>query len=338
MYVRSRLEGIITLMKTLVENFSNQLKEAITIGEKAIFTSHNVPVQNIIISGMGGSGIGGTIVSEVVKDSVLIPIEVVKGYFLPAYVNENTLVIVSSYSGNTEETLKCLEQALQKSAKIICITSGGQVVQIAQEKNIDLVVVPGNMPPRAALGYSLVALFYILHKAGILNDSFKQDLNQSIELLQNEKDNIKIEAQNLANLISNKMPIIYAPAGQEGITIRWRQQLNENSKMLGWYGTVPEMNHNELMGWSQNKENLIAIFLRDEFEYDRIARRIDFSKKFIEGRGSVAEIFVKGQTKIEKMFYLIHLGDWVSVYLSEMRKVDPNDIAVIEELKKVLAS
>ena len=147
-------------MKSLIQNFSKQLTEAIAIGNHAKLTKSDNNITNILICGLGGSGIGGSILSELVVNKAMVPINVTKGYFIPAYVNKNTLVIICSYSGNTEETINCMNLAIAKNAKIACVTSGGKIAEIAKTKNLDCIIVPGDMPPRACLGYSLTQLFF----------------------------------------------------------------------------------------------------------------------------------------------------------------------------------
>ncbi len=166
------------MMKTLVENFSKQLSDAISIGSNAKLTPSKNGISNVLICGLGGSGIGGSIVSELVVGYANVPINVTKGYFIPSYVNENTLVIASSYSGNTEETLNCVELAAAKHAKIVSVTSGGKLLDISKEKGYDHIVVPGGMPPRACLGYTLTQLFFILdfHKI-IITKTYLLQLN-----------------------------------------------------------------------------------------------------------------------------------------------------------------
>jgi len=132
-------------MKNLVKNFPNQLREAFEIGEKSRFSDPTSQIQNVVITGLGGSGIGGTIVSEIVADECMVPILINKDYFLPAFVNKNTLVIVSSYSGNTEETIQAMETALKAKAKIVCISSDGKISEMAKQNNCDLVTIPGGM-------------------------------------------------------------------------------------------------------------------------------------------------------------------------------------------------
>lgn len=325
-------------MKQLVENFSTQLKEATQIGLEAKLSNLERPFSNVVITGMGGSGIGGTIVSELVSGEATIPITISKNYFLPSCVNENTLVIVSSYSGDTEETLKAMTSALERKAKVVCITSGGKVLSTAEENGLNSIVIPGKMPPRACLSYSMVQIFFILNHFGIIADTFKSELETSIELLETEEENVQKEAKEIANVLFNKLPVIYTGAGKEGVAIRWKQQFNENAKMLAWHNVVPEMNHNELVGWSEKHPELAVVILRDDVEYVRTAKRIDITKEVIQKcTDRVKYAYSKGDTALEKAVYLIHLGDWVSVFLAEMRNVDPNEIEVINYLKSSLA-
>jgi glucose/mannose-6-phosphate isomerase len=326
-------------MKTLVQNFSKQLTEAIAIGNKATLTKSNAKISNVLICGLGGSGIGGSIVKELVVDKASVPVEVTKGYFIPNYVNENTLVIISSYSGNTEETLNCMHMALERNAKITCITSGGKVQEIANAKQLDCIIVPGGMPPRSCLGYSLTQLFYILSFHSIIDDGFKSDLQAAVHLLDNEEKNIVSEAKTIAEVLNNKMPVIYATTNNEGVVIRFRQQLNENSKILCWHHIIPEMNHNELVGWTQKNNDIAVLIFLDSDEYARNLARVEINKEVIKNyAGSITEIFSKGKSTIEKAIYFIHLGDWISVLLAEIRGVDAVEVDVINHLKSKLAS
>lgn len=325
-------------MKTLVANFSKQLTEAITIGENASLSPTKSPISNVLICGLGGSGIGGSILSELVVGKANVPINVTKGYFIPAYVNENTLVIISSYSGNTEETLNCMELAIAKNAKIVGITSGGKVQEIANQKKLDCILVPGGMPPRACLGYSLTQLFFVLHFHKIIDATYKTEFQAAIHLIDAEEKNIQAEAKKLAEKINGKTPVLYATTYNEGMLIRFRQQLNENAKMLCWHQIIPEMNHNELVGWREKNENLAVLIFRDTDEYERNNFRIGINKETIlKYTSNITEVYSKGGSPIEKAIYWIHLGDWVSVMLAEMRGYDANEIAVINQLKSALS-
>lgn len=325
-------------MKELIEAFPEQLLEAIQIGKKAKFTEHKGNINNVLIAGLGGSGIGGSIVAEIVSDKAIVPINVTKGYFIPAYINESSLVIISSYSGNTEETVNAMQLALAKKAKVVCVTSGGKIEKIAKENKLDHVIIPGGMPPRACLGYSLTQLFFILDFFKIARFDFISELNHSVELLKKEEKNIQNEAMDITLKIVGKIPVIYTTTKNEGLAIRLRQQLNENSKVLCWHHVFPELNHNELVGWTQENQNLAVLILRDPQEYSRNDARIAISKEVFEKHTStIIEIWAKGSSTIEKAFYLIHLGDWISWYLSEKRGVDASEIKVINHLKSQLS-
>jgi glucose/mannose-6-phosphate isomerase len=325
-------------MKTLVANFSKQLTEAIKIGSNAKLTASTNKISNVLICGLGGSGIGGSIVSELVAGNANVPINVSKGYFIPTYVNENTLVIISSYSGNTEETLNCMELAMTKNAKIVSVTSGGKVQEICKAKGYDHIIVPGGMPPRACLSYSLPQLFSILSFFQIITINYKAELESAIQLIDAEEKNIIAEANVIAKKLKDKIPVIYATTYYEGVAIRFRQQLNENAKILCWHHIIPEMNHNELVGWTEKNENLSVVIFLDEEEYFRNMARVNINKEVIKKYASnITEIYSKGKTAIEKAIYFIHLGDWISVQLAELRGVDAIEVNVINHLKSALS-
>ncbi|MCW3084870.1 MAG: Bifunctional phosphoglucose/phosphomannose isomerase [Bacteroidetes bacterium] len=325
-------------MKTLVANFSKQLAEAISIGNNAKLSASENKISNVLICGLGGSGIGGSIVTELVSANATVPINVTKGYFIPAYVNENTLVIISSYSGNTEETLNCMELAIAKKAKITSITSAGKVLEISKAKNLDCIVVPGGMPPRSCLGYSLTQLFFILGFHKIISINYKADLEAAIKLIDAEETGIIAEASAIAAKLKGKIPVIYATTNNEGIAIRFRQQLNENSKVLCWHHIIPEMNHNELVGWTEKNDNLSVLIFLDRDEYTRNLARVDINKEVIKKyAAAITEVYSKGNSVIEKAIYFIHLGDWVSIALGELRGADLMEVNVINHLKAKLS-
>jgi glucose/mannose-6-phosphate isomerase len=219
-------------MKKLITDFTKQLKDAIEISENSKLTSYDKEIKNIVISGMGGSGIGGNIVSDAIASELTIPLIVNKDYVLLNYVRENSLVIISSYSGDTEETVKAFEDAISKNAKIVCICSGGKIKEIAEKEKRDLILIPKGMPPRAAIAYSVVQLLHILNFHKIISVSYKKELLAAIKLLDNEEKKILKDAKETAEILTDKMPIIYSVAGMESPAIRFRQQLNENSKSL----------------------------------------------------------------------------------------------------------
>ena len=325
-------------MNDYINDFSSHLREAIEIANNTTLAPYTKEIRNILICGLGGSGIGGTIVSDIISSKVNIPIAATKDYSIPNFVNEHTLVIANSYSGNTEETLYALEKCQARGAEIAVITSGGKLKTIAEENKYNKIIIPGNQPPRAMFGYAFTELFFMLNHYGIIDDSFKSDFDKAITLIDTEKADIQKQAMNLAKKMCKQTPVIYVAKGFEGVAVRFRQQLNENSKMLGWHNVVPEMNHNELLGWRTNVDGLAVVYFRNKCDYDRNQIRMDINKKVISKfTSNITEIWSKGDSLIENSLYHISVGDWTSWYLSEMNNVDAIEIDVIDFLKGELA-
>jgi glucose/mannose-6-phosphate isomerase len=325
-------------MKALVEAFPQHLKEALTIGRAAKFQSTQKQLNNIVISGLGGSGIGGKIVSQLLADVVKVPIVCTSDYVLPEFVGQNSLVIISSYSGDTEETVAALKAAEAKGAEIACITSGGQIAAIAKEKKYNHIIIPGGNPPRSMFGYSAVQQFFVLAGYGFIDHSFEKSIESAIELLEQNIQTIKSESKSIAKAIVSRVPVLYSEAMYEGVAIRWRQQINENSKMLCWHHVFPEMNHNELVGWTGGDNRVAVLLLRNEDDHKRSQIRMEICKKLMgEKCDTIIEIWSKGNDRIQRSLYLIHLGDWLSIDLAEIKNEDPVAIPAIIFLKNELA-
>lgn len=327
------------MMDTLIERFPAQVEEALAIGEKANIHAHDKPIYKVFVAGLGGSGIGANFASEFIKDECSIPYTIGKGYGIPAYIDENTLAIISSYSGNTEETLSALALIEKTGAKIVCISSGGKLIARATEMNYDYIQLPGDWPsPRACLGYSLIQQLFIMHKLDFIGSSSIEAVRSSVNLLTLDKESIHAEAKSIAAQLHNKIPIIYTTDRMEAVALRFRQQVNENSKMLCWHHIIPEMNHNELVGWTEKNENFAVVYFRNEDDLKRNQVRIEINKKIISKyTPNIIEIFSKGKNLVEKSIYFVHLGDWVSWYLSQLHGVDAQEINVIDYLKSELA-
>lgn len=325
-------------MKKLVQDFAIQLQEALIIGKNHRFRAEGNDFNQVVVTGLGGSGIGASIVQNYVFDKLKKPFIVNKGYSLPASVNKKTLVMVCSYSGNTEETVMAMQQAIRKKATIVCITSGGAIADMANKRKIDCILVPAGMPPRACLGYSLVQILYTLAHFELLDYRFEREIKAAIKEMKADEAATQKKAQNIARKINGKLPIIYAADNFEGVAIRFRQQLNENGKILAWHGVVPEMNHNELVGWRDEANDKAVVILRNHDDFERVQLRFEINKKIIRKYTSnITEIYSEGKSYWEKAFYLIHLTDWVSVFLAEMRAMDATEVKVIDFLKKSLA-
>lgn len=325
-------------MKDLIQDFTNQIAHAIVIGNGYEASDWNGNISNVLISGLGGSGIGGTIAAEVVSAEAQIPILTNNGYFIPSFVNNSTLFIACSYSGNTEETISATKLAQSKGAKIVVISSGGKLTEMALKQGWDFITIPGGQPPRASFGLSFPEVLYALHAHGIISKKFEKELEAGIKLLDDNETAIQEEAKQITETLFGKLPVIYAADGFGGVATRFRQQINENSKMLCWHHVIPEMNHNELVGWRDKNDDLAVVIFRNETDFDRIQARMNINKETMaQYAGSVNEVWSKGKSDLQRALYLIHLGDWVSFFLGEKKGVDITEVKVIDHLKGELA-
>ena len=325
-------------MKALVEAFPKHLEEAMSIGRSASLTKTNKTFENIVISGLGGSGIGGKIVSQWVAEHCAVPIVCTSDYVLPGFVNEKTLVIISSYSGDTEETVAAMEEAFNKKAEIACITSGGKIGKIATEKGLNCITIPGGNPPRSMFGYSAIQQLYMLAHYGFIGMEFEKSILNAIDTMHKNMSELRAQSLDIAKKIVNRIPVLYSEAMYEGVTIRWRQQINENSKMLCSHHIFPEMNHNELVGWTGGDNRVAVVILRNEDDHKRSQMRMEICKKLMgEKCDTIVEAWSKGTDRIERSLYLVHLGDWISIDLAELRNEDATAIPAIIFLKGELA-
>lgn len=325
-------------MNELISAFPDNLSEALDIAKKFQFQPLKNEIRNVLICGMGGSGIGGSLVSKWLEDELPVPVAISKDYTIPSFVDEHTLVIGSSYSGNTEETISCIEAAIDRDAMIIGISSGGKVVDLGKEKGFDVVQVPGGNPPRTALAFSLVQLINIFANAGLSSASHLESIESARSLIDTEELEIKEQARELARFLEGKVGILYGASEYEPMLVRARQQFNENSKMLCWHHVLPEMNHNELVGWGGGDDRFAVVFFEGEGTHRRTAKRMEITKaKILEKTKNVMTIQAIGKNLIERSIYLINIVDWASLYLSERKEVDPIDIAVIDYLKSELS-
>jgi glucose/mannose-6-phosphate isomerase len=325
-------------MKSLVGIFTKQLEEAMEIGANASMETCSKKITNVVITGVGGSGIGGKIVSQLVSETCIVPITINNTYDLPGFVNEETLIIASSFSGNTEETLYAVAVAQKKGAEIAMITSGGKFLELAKENNYNHIILPQGDSPRAMLTYSLTQQFFLLNHYGLISDEFKKEIPAAIALLNTNIDAIKSEAESVAKQLKDRTSVIYSEAKYEGVAIRFRQQLNENAKVLCWHHALPEMNHNELVGWAGGKNEYAVVVFRNEDDFYRTQKRLEITKEVASAKTDVyIEISSKGTSRIQRSIYLILMGDWISVYLSELNQVNSIEVNVINHLKAELA-
>lgn len=327
------------MMDRLIEAFPKQISDSLDKTATLTLTPPDRDIHNIFLAGLGGSGISGNYMLELLKESSSIPYVVGKGYDIPHFVNKNTLFIASSYSGNTEETVRSLKQAIDQGAYIVCITTGGEIERVAREYDLQLILLPqGEKIPRAYLGTSLTHQLAALVNLGLAPKSLLKDLRASVDLLKFNQDEIKKQAQEVAAAIKGTIPIIYTTDRNSSVAVRLCQQINENAKQLCWSSIIPEMNHNELVGWDNKEPNISAMYLLNKDDFKRNVMRVKINQEIIEEKArNVIEIYSKGKSLIEKMLYLTHMGDFISLYLAQENGKDPVPVHVIDRLKGALS-
>lgn len=307
-------------------------------------------VRNVVVAGMGGSAMGGDIARSFLASELLIPMEVCRNYVLPEYVDDESLVIVSSYSGNTEETLAMVDDALERSAMIVVLTTGGMLEDVARLNEIPMLKLPDGLQPRAALGLSFVPLIVFLEKIGLVKNVIER-IKATIKHLETSRTRMVEDsssgtnpAKQLSGLISNRIPIIYGgPSLTDVVATRWKCQICENSKMMAFANVYPEFNHNEIVGWGgmteEQREQYIVVNLRSADDHPKVAARMDVVKAQIEALDvMVIDLYATGESVLERIFNLIQMGDFVSYYLAILAETDPTPVDAIENLKRDLAN
>ena len=336
-------------MLELIENFPAQAAEAALIGNGfKLPDSYKANYSNIVCAGLGGSAIGADIMRSYVADEAATPIFVCRNYTLPNFVSRQSLVIVASYSGNTEETISAYKDAKARGAKIIAMTSGGEIAKMAKSDSNACVIIPSGLPPRCALGYSFFPLLALMTKIGVIGDKTK-DIEETIKTLEGlnkkligaaipEKNN---QAKRIASSLHDKYVIIYGAQDHiDCVITRWRGQIAENSKALSSTHVFPEMNHNEIVGWENPKKMLkdfVVIILRDKSDHPRTSKRMDITKVIIKKKaGRIIEVKSSGSGLLARVFSLIYIGDFVSYYLAILNKRDPTPVESVMYLKTEL--
>lgn len=329
-------------MKKLIEGFTRQLGDALRIGQAADMARQGSDIRNVLITGMGGSGIGANLVESVTFGRIPIPITVCKGYNIPQFVSPHTLFIACSYSGNTEETLAAVQKAILKRSHLICITSGGKMLELAKEYNFLYIQLPGGYEsPRTMIGYIVVSLLSALYHTNLIGAAFIKETENAISYLDRGEKAIQAEAEIISKKLKGKLPFIYCDGRLLAMATRFQQQLNENAKQIAHVNTFPEMNHNEIVGW-QFPENILqqvqVVYLYSDHDHERVEKRLEICREIFEKRSnSIIDIVAQGASLLEQYYYLIHLTDWISYYLAKENNVDPDPVEAIVYLKGELA-
>ncbi len=335
-------------MYEVLKYFPKQVEEANEIGN-SIIINEKTP-EEILILGMGGSAIGGDMVrsyTSQLKESSKLKIFINRDYSIPEWVGQNTLVIGSSYSGGTEETLTSFEKAATRTKRLFAITTGGKLESLANEKDAPVINIPSGLMPRCALGYSfftilgLVSNFYSENDKQATKDSIRNtivELKSKASEYSNLNGNLAID---FASKLVNKIPLIYSASSLDTVNLRWRCQVHENAKAPSFGNILPEMNHNEINGLDYPgylKEKLAFLILDDTGNHPKIKARIEAIHRIFNEKGFESFIIAgNGTDFLTRMFSLVSLGDWVSYYLAILYGTDPTPIPVISRLKDLLS-
>ncbi len=305
-------------------------------------------VRNVLILGMGGSAIGGDLVAALARYESPCPVYVCRDYRIPSWVGSETLVIASSYSGNTEETIAAFQQALEAKARCVAVTTGGKLAALAQEMGIPLWTITYVGQPRSAIGYSLLYLLRILEEAGLVESKGKE-VEKAISLVESLRERIKPEipseenpAKKLALALYGSIPVVYGPGFLGAVARRWKGQFNENSKNWAFYEELPEAHHNAVMGYSnpaENKSKFVVILLDSSLEHPRHEARLRITEELLAMENVPCySVKVEGNTFLEQMLWSIHFGDFVSYYLAILNGAEPSSVEIISYIKRRLAS
>ena len=316
-------------------------RKAAKIAEK-ISLRYSKP-ENIVVAAMGGSAIGGELLKDWARDKAQVPIEVSRAYSLPAYVNEKSLVLILSCSGETEETLGAFLDAVKKNCMVFCVSSGGSLLKFAEKLDVPYLRVPSGMPPRAALPYMFVPLLRSLETTGVVS-GVSGELSEATKLLARvsgenapEKPAGNNFSKTLASGINETVPVVYGFGIYRSVAQRFKQQFNENSKVPSKWEFFSELNHNEVVGWEKDgklAKCFSTIFIRDKSEPREIRSRIETTKALLPSDSKMFEVWSQGDSALARMLSTVCIGDFTSVYLALLRNVDPTPVETINLLKQ----
>jgi glucose/mannose-6-phosphate isomerase len=330
----------------MVGNLAGQVRDAYQAGCHVI-SDGGGELGGIAVAGMGGSAIGGDLVASAFIDSLPSPMATIRGYQLPDWLTSRSLVFAVSYSGNTEETLSCLGQALERGCNLVAISSGGKISQTARERELPLIEVPSSLQPRAAMGFLSIPIAACLESMGLATD-VERDVDETAgvlsllaELYGPEVPASENPAKQLAATFHQKIPVIYGAEVTAVAAMRWKCQINENAKALAFYHEFPELNHNEVVGWESPADlmdRFRVIYLKDDQFHPQNKKRMDVTAGLLKDYvGDILEHHSSGRSRLARLFSSIYLGDYVSLYMAVLYGIDPSPVVRIEALKKQLA-
>jgi glucose/mannose-6-phosphate isomerase len=312
----------------------DQLRDALWRIESARLEAS--PSAGLFVCGMGGSAIGGDLAAAALGDRLTAPLLTVRDYALPSWATPEWMVLCSSYSGETEETLACLEAAETLGCKRVVASIGGPLVDRARETEVPVIGLPGIFQPRAAVAYMVVVAAELAWLAGVA-PRVHTEIDAAAAFLAEGSEMLRQQAKEIAALVAGAVPVIYGADLTVPAAHRWKTQVNENAKFPAWWGTLPEADHNELLGWAgaAGDERCAAIFLEDRDQHPRIAKRFELTAATLKpNAAAVVRVETAGETRVERLLWAVMLGDLVSLELARQRGVDADTVEPIERFKE----
>ena len=334
--------GMLHALKRFPEDCRSAIKRAEKVSLEGISGKR---FSKVVFAGVGGSSIGGKLVIDWLRRECTVPLVLSRGYHIPAFVDDETLVFTVSYSGNTEETLSMLTEALNAGAPTVAVTSGGTMGEIAMKNGLPLISLPDGYRPRAAIPHQFFSLATAMHQLGLVGISWGE-VPEALSTLEAIRDEISIDVptdENLAKKVAlrllGKIPLVYGSSLLEGVAYRLGSQLNENSKVPSGSGSFPEAFHNAVLGSEWDSEalgNLALLLLRDNGDDEGVKRKIDgFKGLFTPKVGDMIELEARGSGRLSRILSLVYIGDYVSTYLGLLYGHDPSSNLSIDKLKQI---
>lgn len=323
-----------------------QCEEAWRLGNEAMLPLGTF--KKVIVTGLGGSAIGGDLLRVYAGRRSDVPVTVNRDYVMPRYTDKETLVFAVSYSGNTEETLSAYEDARARGAVLMALTTGGKLMELAERDGVPVIAIPGGISPRAATGYLFLPTVAVMYRLGLLDDP-GPDYDELLNVLREWREKLKPgspgavnPAKQLALEFYDHLPVVWGASGtSEVVAQRWKGQINENAKAPACWNVFPELNHNEVVGFEYPRnllKQMHVVFLRDSGDHPRVSARMNITKSIAGGAvGGVTVIKAAGTGLLARMYSLIYIGDYASVYLAALYGVDPGPVKIIDYLKAELA-
>ncbi len=324
----------------------DQIREAVATAKAVEGLPDGSQIDNVLVLGMGGSGVAGDLLTHAAGPFMPVPVVVVKGYEPPSYVNERTLVFAMSFSGDTEETVEAVTTAANAGGRVVAVTQGGALAEACRSWGTPIIGISDDIPqPRAGLGALVAPMLVVLDKVGLYPGA-EGWLDQAVDQLERRRDKLVVDgspAEQLADDLARRVPIIYGGGGVGALAAsRWKTEFNENSRSPAWANAVPELCHNEIAGWGQNGDLTRQVFalinLRHDFEHPQVMRRFDLMDAWLdEVVGDIFSVRAEGEGPLAQLLDLCLFGTFTSLHLAYREGIDPGPVPVLDELKAALA-